>query len=135
MIYKHVTTPTEARNTSETIFDFSTRRFHVVVCAEDEHYLDLSWDEDGEVARKLASGEYVAFCVRTSVYLDGNEIAFNYLSECIYESPSAYRNHFGIKKTPGVGSYFSDGIRECIREARKFLNNVPNLHKPLNFIK
>jgi hypothetical protein len=115
-----------------TIYKFKTARFSVTVCAEAEVYPDLSWDEDGEVRRRIAIGELQIFCVATRVFYKGNLVAEGYLGDCIYESPEAFRNHLGIRqiKLPngGVcGSYFSDGIRQAIAEARVFLTDFPIL--------
>lgn len=95
--------------------------------AEDEPDVDLSFDDNGEIRAGLESGKFVCFCAKVAVYFRGNEVATDYLGNCIYESPSAFMDHVGIKHHkpyPGAkagccGSYFSDMIHTAIAEARK----------------
>ena len=49
------------------------------------------------------------------VLLDGNEIAADYLGNCVYNSAQEFIDHRGNK----TGSYFSDMVRSAIAEARK----------------
>ena len=114
-----------------TIREFKTRNFKVVVDALEEYDLDLSWDEDGETARKLASGEYVAFVARVRVFLKGSEIGTDYLGGCIYESLGDFQDHracgrqnaeYAARGEAGrCGSYFHDMIRTAIADARATL--------------
>lgn len=110
----------------ETVWEFKTARFRVAFEIEPEDDLDLSWDETGEVREGLESGLYVAFVAKLAVYLDGREVGADYLGGCIYESPEAFRDHVG-SKAKGYGSYFSDMVREAIKEARQTLAAVPTL--------
>jgi hypothetical protein len=113
----------------ETIWQFKTRRFRVVLAWEWEDYPDISWDDTGEVRAKLESGEWGNYAFSVKVYCDGREIAADYLGNSIYADPKEFRDHFGRKKN-GVsqyGSYFSDMVFEAISEARKALSNVPRL--------
>ena len=121
------------------LWDFSTARFRVVCTAEDEdHAIDLSWDESGEVAEKLDSGEYVVFCAKVAVYLDGSEIATDYLGECIHADPDDFvtghrdpdpmhRNCSIMRATRGgnacIGHYFPDMVSTAIREARDVMRS------------
>jgi len=75
---------------ANTLWSFNTARFHVVCTAEEEWGVDLSWDETGEVAEKLNSGEYTVFCAKVAVYLDGREVAADYLGQCIYSDPADF---------------------------------------------
>lgn len=87
-----------------TIREFETDNFRVVVDAVEEQDLDLSWDEDGSQRERLESGSLIAFCARTRVILKttGQELASDYLGNCIYKSLSAFEDH-----------------RECGRQNRK----------------
>jgi hypothetical protein len=115
----------------ETIRRFNTKNFSVVVEALEETDLDLSWDDKGDVAKKLRRGELVAFCARVRVLLHGQEIGVNYLGGCIYESYSAFMDHKECGKQNReyekqgsyvrCGSYFSGMISETIGEARATL--------------
>lgn len=114
----------------ERIWEFKTARFTVSFEAGPDYYLDLSWDETGEVREGLESGRYVAFVAKVAVYLDGREIGEDYLGGCIYESPEQFRDHFGIgpasrKSGSLMGSYFSAMVSQAIKEARLFLAGAP----------
>jgi hypothetical protein len=111
----------------ETIWSFRTARFAVHFAAAPDDDLDLSFDDTGEVRQKLQDGFYCAFVARVTVELDGNEIATDYLGGCIYENPSDFIDHRGIKRQPNCGSYFSDMVRSAIADARKALCNAPKL--------
>lgn len=114
---------------------FQTDKFAVTVTAIEDNDLDLSFDDDGEVRRKLESGELEAFAVKAALYFRGEEIASDYLGGCIYESPAAFMDHRGIRRycppggKPGqCGSYFSDMVRGVISEGRKILSEIQRLH-------
>jgi hypothetical protein len=95
---------------------FSFRRFTVLVDAVEETDLDLSWDEDGTIEEGLYSGEFVAFCARVRVLLDGNELGTSYLGNCIYRSYEDFKE----------SDYMRDMLRDAIREARKhFFDSLP----------
>lgn len=116
-----------------TMREFRTKHFRVVAFIEPEDSLDLSWDDTGEVAEKINSGEYEAFCTTVAVYFNGVEIAANYLGESIYADPADFfEEHIGLaakRRADGrnYGCYFPDMVREAIREARKALADVPKL--------
>lgn len=111
-------------NTIDTIREFKTRNFTVRVTAEEDYDMDLSFDETGEVRAKLEGGEYIGFCAAVRVYCHGAEVGTDYLGGCIYESPRAFMDHFGIRQQKGCGSYFSDMVRSAIAEARKFMADM-----------
>lgn len=92
---------------------FETARFAVVWTISDCYDLDLSWDESGEVAEKLESGEYQAFDSAVTVYLDGREIAADYLGQSIYADPADFRDHVGLSKRATA-----DKARADIRAAK-----------------
>ena len=127
---------------SDTLWKFDTARFSIVCTAEEEWDVDLSWDETGETAGKLASGEYVAFCAKVAVYLDGREIASDYLGQCIYDrSPDFVTAHRGpdpmdrncsiMRAERGhnvaICHYFPDMVSVAISEARKALQDIPTM--------
>jgi hypothetical protein len=118
----------------QAIYKFQTRRFIVEVIALPDDFLDLSFDETGETAQKIEDGELCAFQVEARVSFCGEhgapiKLGADYLGGCIYETPDAFRNHFGIRpyerelsaKHGGpvsVCCYFSGMVREAIAEAR-----------------
>jgi hypothetical protein len=108
----------------ETMWTFKTNRFEVRWSIDEPYSLDLSWDDTGETARKLDSGEYTAFDSTVAVYLDGVEIGRDTLGDSIYENPADFRDHFGIAHTK-YGSYFSSMVDESIKRAREFMASVP----------
>lgn len=85
-----------------TIREFNTRNFRVVVEAEEDWDVDLSFDETGRVRKQLESGELVAFQVAARVYFQGDEIGADHLGGCIYKNIEAFQDH-----------------RECGQENRK----------------
>lgn len=111
---------------------FRTKNFTVVMEAVEENDLDLSFDETGEVAEKLDSGEYVAFCAHAYVEgPSGETLAEDWLGNCIYEDFDAFMDHRACGRsnrdleakgeTGRCGSYFSDMIHNVCDEARKEL--------------
>ena len=116
---------------------FNTGRFTVSVDAMEEDCPDFTFDETGEVAEKVESGEYVIFCARARVLLDGNEIASDYLGNCIYGSFAEFEDHrecgaqtrklreSGSKAI--VGSYFADMVRNVCREARQEVKRLQSV--------
>ena len=126
---------------TDTLWQFDTARFSIVCTAEEEWDVDLSWDETGETAEKLASGEYVVFCAKVAVYLDGREVAADYLGQCIYADAADFttghrdtdpmnRNCSIMRKGRGnisICHYFPDMVATAVAEARKALTNLPTL--------
>jgi hypothetical protein len=115
-----------------TIREFNTRNFRVIVDAVEEDLpSDLSWDESGEVAEKLDSGEFIRFCARARVIFKptSTELGADYLGDCIYRSLEEFADHRQAAKQQRklrakgsdalVGSYFADMIAQAIAEARK----------------
>lgn len=105
----------------EIMWEFETARFRVEWRASPCLDLDLSWDETGETRANLESGLWCAFDSEMVVLLDDREIGHDYLGQSIYENPSEFRDHIGINAKPGCGSYFSQMVREAIRDARRTL--------------
>jgi hypothetical protein len=114
-----------------TIRKFKTKNFTVIVDAEPEEDLDLSFDDTGEVAAKLNNGDFIAFCAHARVLYRGTELAEDYLGGCIYESLDAFMDHREVGKQNAeyerkgesgrCGSYFHDMISTVCAEARKEL--------------
>ena len=126
---------------STVIWKFNTARFSVVLTAEPEYDLDLSWDEGGEIAEKLSSGLLDSFCAKVAVQLDGREIAADYLCGCIYESAAEFatahrdpdpmgRNCTIMRAARGekvnICHYFPGMVSEAIAYARKYLADNPH---------
>ena len=116
-------------NTLENIYTFNTRNFTISVDAMEENYPDFSFDDTGETQEMIERGDWLCFAVRASVSFRGSDISEDYLGNCIHENIRDFRDHLGIKKHANRGSYFSDMIRESIREARKTLSEMPKLRK------
>jgi hypothetical protein len=123
----------------ETIREFRTRNFSVIVEALPDDDTDLSWDDTGEVLAKFESGEYVAFCVRARVvHKHLGELAEDYLGGCIYANPAEFEDHrqcaaatreLRAKGSSAVcGSYFADMVRTVCTEARAALRAAQSVY-------
>lgn len=111
------------------IREFRTKNFRVVVDALPDDYLDLSFDEDGQVAHDLEIGRLISFTARARVLSwNGLELASDYLGGCIYESLEAFADHRECGRANRkleaegdagrCGSYFSDMVTNVCRGAR-----------------
>lgn len=109
----------------ERMWKFETKRFSVEWHIEPECDPDFSFDETGETAEKIASGEWQCFTSKVAVYVDGVEIAADYLGNSIYADPKDFRDHIGARGA--YGSYFRDMVREAIATARLFASDFPEL--------
>lgn len=126
-----------SRDRIGVIREFKTAQFRVVVDAEYDYDADLSFDNTGEVRRKLESGEYVCFSARAAVYFRGTELASDYLGGCIYEDIAQFQDHRACgkqnreykrkKKAGRCGSYFADMIKTACAEARKELRKMQSV--------
>jgi hypothetical protein len=116
----------------QTIREFQTRNFRVVVEAVEDPYVDVSWDETGETQAKLASGEWQYFGVQATVFHRHlGEISRDFLGGCIYADPAEFQDHrqcgaqtraLRAQGSAAIcGSYFSDMVRTVCREARQAL--------------
>ena len=108
---------------------FKRKNFTVLVRAVEDQDVDLSFDDTGEVARKIDSGEFQCFGVITTLLFRGAEIAEDSLWGCIYEEPKAFMDHLGLsakarKDGRNYGSYFADMIRTVIKEGRKAIADL-----------
>jgi len=102
------------------IWQFNTKNFIArMSCDYDQDTVDLSWDDTGEVAEKLASGEWACYTFHAEILerATGNTIGEAYLGGSLYANPEDFRDHVGAKGRHG--SYFTDMISEAISEARK----------------
>jgi hypothetical protein len=116
-------------NSLGIIREFKTKNFKVVVDAEEDYDLDLSFDEDGSVRKDLERGKLISFSARVQVFFKGNEVATDYLGGCIYKSIEEFQDHREVGKQNAeyerkgesgrCGSYFRDMIRTACEEARK----------------
>ena len=106
----------------ETMWTFETKNLRIVWEIEPDNDLDLSFDDTGEVAEKLDSGEYVAFISRVYVQDKRTDsvLGEDHLGGSIYANPAGFRDHIGMNAR-GHGSYFSDMVRAACAEARKTL--------------
>ena len=113
----------------QNMWSFETARFRIAWDIAPDEDCDTSFDETGETAEKVNSGEWSCFVSRMVVELDGREIACDYLGGSIYANPAEFRDHIGIKakgRADGhnYGSYFSDMVRTAIGDARKALGDM-----------
>lgn len=126
----------------EVIRRFKRGPFVLSVTAYDDDDLDLPFDDDGEVARKLDDGELVAFRVEAELSLLGRVLATEHLGGCVYESPRAFMDHVGLRRQEhehwkqtgervSFGSYFADMVRTVIKdgreEARKIVSELQSV--------
>jgi hypothetical protein len=124
----------------QTIYKFQTRRFIVEVVALPEDCLDLSWDENGETAQKIETGELCAFQVEARVSFCGEygepiKLGADHMGGCVSESPEAFRDHFGVRPAERklsdehggpvtICRYFSSMVREAIAQARCNMDTI-----------
>jgi hypothetical protein len=112
--------------TLATIYKFETKNFELKVTAEEELDFDQSYMEPDlaeEIFEKLGKGDLVLFCAKASLIdkQTGQELAVDYLGQCIHEVYETFRDNLGIKNKKR-GSYFSDMIHTVLREGREFYN-------------
>jgi hypothetical protein len=102
---------------SDTIWQFRTKHFRVVLDCDWERGPDLSW-ADQETLDNLESGLWGNYCFRVAVYgPQGELLGDSYLGNSIYADPADFRDHVGAQGN--YGSYFVDMVSEAIAEARK----------------
>lgn len=113
--------------------EWRTKNFRVVLDYADDPEPDSSFDETGETAEKLASGEWGCFVFRVTVYdSDGRELGQDHLGQSIHADPAEFIDHracgrqnreYAAQGQSGrCGSYLTDMIAEAISEARKSYN-------------
>jgi len=106
----------------ETMWQFETASFRIEWAITAEDSPDFSFDETGETAEKVYSGEWTCFTSRMRVIekQTGVELGFDYLGNSIYANPAEFRDHIGARGR--WGSYFRDMVHSACSEARKTLN-------------
>lgn len=115
---------------TETMREFTAGRFTVIASIEPDYDCDTSFDETGETQRNIDSGLWQCFCTKVAVYLDGHEIAADYLGGSIYADPSDFfTEHVGLaakSRADGCnyGAYFPDMVRTAISEARDYVRRT-----------
>src|SRR5450830_645003 len=110
----------------DNVWTFRTAQFNVTLDCTEETDPDLSWDESGETALKVATGEWHNLTFRVQVSCKGMGLGADYLGNSIYANPEEFRDHIGMK-AKGSGSYFSDMVRGAIQEARSNMSQMPRL--------
>lgn len=123
-----------ARFNTETVWEFETARFRVVLEIEPENCYQYDGDDKGgKIQAKIDDGEYVAFQSAVRVFLDGIEVGADYLGGSVYDarkvsefwtahrtSKPRYRNTLKNKaRNTCIGRYFPGMVSEAIGEARK----------------
>ncbi len=100
---------------------FETANFRISIDAEYDYDTDLSFDDSGDVLRKIESGDLIAFQVSATVTHKptGTELAADYLGGCIYESIQAFQDHrlCGVKNHKSVRR---EGRFQIYRTNRKY---------------
>lgn len=103
---------------AHTEWIFNTKNFHVeLVCDIDQDYDVVADEFSDEIYEQLKSGALEVFLFAVKVYYKGQEVATTYLGGSIYADPAEFIDHRGMNKK-GHGSYFSDMVREAVKEAR-----------------
>jgi hypothetical protein len=74
---------------------FETENFKVSIDADYDYDTDLSFDDTGEVRRKLENGDFIAFQVSCTVTHKptGTELGADYLGGCIFKSIEEFQDH------------------------------------------
>ena len=127
----------------EPVWEFTTEHFRVSLEFAPSEYPDLSW-ADEEQLDLIERGVYQVFDSRVVIYMDGREIAADYLGESVYKNPeefyTAHRDHDPMnrncsimRRTKGdnvsICHYFPDMVRIAISEARQYLHNAPSIRQ------
>ncbi len=132
---------------SGTKWTFKTARFTVELELTRDHNYKYDGDDlDGSIQANLNSGKYVAFDSAVKVYLDGEEIATDYLGGSVYDrdnwkefftahrdSDPMNRNCSIMRAARGenvvICHYFPGMVNEAIRAARAELAQRKQLPK------
>ncbi|MCZ2113534.1 MAG: hypothetical protein LC131_06835 [Anaerolineae bacterium] len=106
---------------AKVMWKFKTKNFTVIWKIQPD-VLDTRYMENdlaNECSKKVRSGEWKCFMSEIQVIENSSKVALGeaFLGGSIYANPADFRDHFGMNKK-GHGSYFSDMVREAIREAR-----------------
>lgn len=108
----------------QTIYTFNTKHFTIRMSCDYDQDCDTSFDETGETAEKINSGEWGAYVFHAEVIhrATGAVLGEDYLGNPIYEDPRQFRDHVGAQGR--WGSYFKDMISSACSEARKALQSM-----------
>ena len=113
--------------------------FTVTVTAFDDDDISLS-DYDDTTRQRIDDGDLIVFRVEATLWLLDHKLATDHLGGCIYESPSQFMDHIGLRKFErelsakagraiGIGSYFHDMVSNAIRDGREeAIKLLPQLH-------
>ena len=117
-------------NSGSTIRQFHTENFRVVVEALPEDDLDLSFDDSGDIARKLDNGDLIAFVAHAYVeHKDtGTILGEDYLGGCIYKDFDDFADHRACGRT-NRRNLKRHGTFQVYRKARKYENILSNSDK------
>lgn len=117
----------------ERMWSFETRNFLVVASIEPSAHVDCSFDETGETAAKIDSGEWCAFDTFVTVYCRGQVVGQDVLCESIYADPREFftahrdadpmnRNCTIMRAKNGdnvsICHYFPGMVVDAVRQAR-----------------
>jgi hypothetical protein len=124
------------------MWQFKTARFVITARIVADEFVDTSFDETGETAEKISSGEWFAFNTTVTVALrNGAELGSDTLCGSIYETPREFftahrdadpmnRNCSIMRAKRGdltICHYFPDMVRNAISEARNALHDMPKV--------
>lgn len=127
----------------QVMWTFETAQFTVQAYITEDEQLDLSWDDDGETAEKLSTGEYVSFgtVIEVTHKPTGIVIGQDSLWGSIYADPREFftdhrdpdplnRNSSIMRASKGgnvvICHYFPSLVAEAIADARSNLRKLCN---------
>lgn len=107
---------------AKVMWKFKTKHFTVRWIIEPDVLDTFGMDAAlaAECRSKVRSGDWECFSSEIRVTANANKMIVGeaYLGNSIYEKPEEFRDHFGMNQK-GYGSYFSQMVREAVREARR----------------
>jgi hypothetical protein len=111
----------------ETLWKFETANFRVEWAITEEPDPDFSFDDSGETADKVASGEWTCFLSRMRVVHvpTGATLGEDFLGNSIYANPAEFRDHIGAQGK--YGSYFRDMVRSSVAESRDAMRKMQGI--------
>lgn len=108
----------------DTIWQFKTARFLIALEVTPELEPPDGQFDDRQTIDDILSGRVEWFTARVSVYLGGLRVGYDTLGCCAYVFADEFRTaHIGYKG----GDYFTDMVREAVREARRRCRAVPRM--------
>lgn len=109
---------------TETVWQFNTARFRVAleIAPEDMDPADsFQFQDDIDAVR---NGDVEWFAASVAVYLDGREVARDWLGGCAYRT---IREFYTSHRVHRQGDYFTDMVASAVSEARRVLRAMPEL--------